>query len=223
MSIASGVPVPQVFVLDREDGINAFAAGFRPADAVIAVTRGVLVHLNRDELQGVIAHEFSHVLNGDMRLNMRLIGSSSASRDRDDRGHDPRFWPRSSGRKSGGGLAVIYLAALVVLLLGWIGLFFGRLIQGRSREPRIARRCLGGAVHARSGWTRNALVKIGALGAASRFADADVEEVAQLLFAEESGAFSRRILQYSSASAKSTRASSLPNPTPSGAASTKSG
>ena len=74
MSIASGVPVPQVYVLDHEEGINAFAAGFTTSDAVIGVTRGTLEKLNRDELQGVIGHEFSHILNGDMRLNLRLIG-----------------------------------------------------------------------------------------------------------------------------------------------------
>ena len=73
MSIASGVPVPAVYVLDREPGINAFAAGFRPEDAVIGVTNGAMRFLTRDELQGVIAHEFSHILNGDMRLNLRLV------------------------------------------------------------------------------------------------------------------------------------------------------
>src|SRR5687767_12360766 len=66
MSIASGVPMPVIYVLDREPAINAFAAGFRPEDAVIGVTRGAMQFLARDELQGVIAHEFSHVLNGDM-------------------------------------------------------------------------------------------------------------------------------------------------------------
>ena len=74
MAIASGVPVPEIYVLEEENGINAFAAGYAPADAAIAVTRGTLELLDRDELQGVIAHEFSHVLNGDMRLNMRLMG-----------------------------------------------------------------------------------------------------------------------------------------------------
>jgi Zn-dependent protease with chaperone function len=73
MSIASGVPVPAIYVLDREPGINAFAAGFRPEDAVIGVTKGAIQFLTRDELQGVIAHEFSHILNGDMRLNLRLV------------------------------------------------------------------------------------------------------------------------------------------------------
>ena len=74
MSLASGVPAPRLFVMPREPGINAFAAGFTPADAAITVTGGALAQLNRDELQGVIGHEFSHILNGDMRLNIRLIG-----------------------------------------------------------------------------------------------------------------------------------------------------
>src|SRR5690606_2106279 len=74
IAIASGVPMPQLYVLEHESSINAFAAGYAPSDAAIAVTRGALDRLNRDELQGVIAHEFSHVLNGDMRLNIRLIG-----------------------------------------------------------------------------------------------------------------------------------------------------
>ena len=74
MAIASGTATPPVYVLDDEGGINAFAAGFSPSDAVIGVTRGCAEQLSRDELQGVIAHEFSHILNGDMRLNIRLIG-----------------------------------------------------------------------------------------------------------------------------------------------------
>ena len=74
MSIAAGLPVPEVYLLDEESGINAFAAGNAAADAVLGVTFGALKLLNRDELQGVIAHEFSHILNGDMRLNTRLIG-----------------------------------------------------------------------------------------------------------------------------------------------------
>ena len=65
---------PTVFVMDSEDSINAFAAGKTPSDAVVGVTRGCMTLLTRDELQGVIAHEFSHILNGDMRLNMRLMG-----------------------------------------------------------------------------------------------------------------------------------------------------
>ncbi len=74
MAIASGTPTPPVYLMDQEEGINAFAAGFQPSDAVIGVTRGTAETLTRDELQGVIAHEFSHILNGDMRLNIRLMG-----------------------------------------------------------------------------------------------------------------------------------------------------
>ncbi len=74
MAIASGAPTPPVYLLDQETGINAFAAGFTPSDAVIGVTRGAADSFTRDEMQGVIAHEFSHILNGDMRLNIRLIG-----------------------------------------------------------------------------------------------------------------------------------------------------
>ena len=86
MAIASGTPVPPVYLLDNEEGINAFAAGTTPQNAVIGVTRGTIETLKRDELQGVIAHEFSHILNGDMRLNIRLIGDSQRHpADRHDR------------------------------------------------------------------------------------------------------------------------------------------
>ena len=74
MALAAGIPVPPVFIMDREPGINAFAAGHQPGNAVVAVSRGCLDYLTREELQGVMGHEFSHILNGDMRLNLRLIG-----------------------------------------------------------------------------------------------------------------------------------------------------
>src|SRR5262245_17112888 len=186
MAIASGVPVPQVYVLEREAGINAFAAGYSPANAAITVTRGALVNLNREELQGVIAHEFSHVLNGDMRLSTRLIGLlfgltviAMVART------ILRVGPRSAGRKGGGGLAVIYVAALIVLALGWIGLFFGRLIQAAVSRNRESLADASAVQFSRNPTgLRNALVKIGALGIGSRFSDADAEEVAHLLFAE---------------------------------------
>ncbi|MBX3703707.1 MAG: M48 family metallopeptidase [Steroidobacteraceae bacterium] len=186
MAIASGVPVPQVFVLDREAGINAFAAGHNPANAAIAVTRGALVNLNRAELQGVIAHEFSHVLNGDMRLSTRLIGwlfglTVVAMVARFVLRHAPRG---GGGRKGGAAVGVIMAAAAIVLLLGWIGLFFGRLIQAavsRKRES-LADASAIQFTRDRDG-LRGALVKIGALGVGSRFMDTDAEEVAHLLFA----------------------------------------
>ncbi len=187
IAIASGVPVPQVYVLEREAGINAFAAGYSPANAAIAVTRGALVNLNRDELQGVVAHEFSHVLNGDMRLSTRMIGLlfgltviAMVART------ILRVVPRGgdSGRKSGGGLAVIIVAALVVLALGWIGLFFGRLIQAAVSRNRESLADASAVQFTRDPTgLRNALVKIGALGAGSGFSDADAEEVAHMLFA----------------------------------------
>ncbi|MGH8131121.1 MAG: M48 family metallopeptidase [Steroidobacteraceae bacterium] len=186
MAIASGVPVPQIYLLEREAGINAFAAGHNPANAAVAVTRGALVNLNRDELQGVIAHEFSHVLNGDMRLSTRLIGllfglTVIAMIARTVLRHAPR----GGGRKGGGGIAVVYVAALVVLILGWIGLFFGRLIQAAVSRNRESLADASAVQFTRDPQgLRGALVKIGALGIGSRFADADAEEVAHLLFAE---------------------------------------
>lgn len=74
MAIASGIPTPDIYVLEKEESINAFASGMSPSDAALAVTRGALESLDRDELQGVVAHEFSHILNGDMRLNIRMMG-----------------------------------------------------------------------------------------------------------------------------------------------------
>jgi Zn-dependent protease with chaperone function len=87
MAIASGMPVPEVYVLDNERGINAFAAGHTRDDVAVGVTRGCVKLLNRDELQGVIAHEFSHILNGDTRLNLRLMGLMHGL-----------FWPTPVGR-----------------------------------------------------------------------------------------------------------------------------
>ena len=139
MAIASGVPVPRVFVMDNETTINAFAAGHSINDAVVTVTRGTLTRLSRDELQGVIAHEFSHVLNGDMKLNLRLIGVLYGLLIVALAG---RFLLEIGGRSRGGGdrssgsaIAVIFIAGLTLWILGYIGVFFGRLIKaGVSRQ-----------------------------------------------------------------------------------------
>lgn len=135
MALASGVPVPDVYIMDQENGINAFAAGFSTSDAVIGVTRGAIKHLTRDELQGVIAHEFSHILNGDMRLNLRLIGWIHGIICLALLGEvlvrSQRF---SSRRKNGGGIIILGLALIVI---GSIGAFFGKLIKcavSRQRE-----------------------------------------------------------------------------------------
>ena len=139
MAIASGVPVPRVYVMDEESSINAFAAGHSINDAVVAVTRGTLTRLNRDELQGVIAHEFSHVLNGDMRLNMRLIGILFGLTVVAMAG---RFLLEIAGRSRGGGrsgggvLAALFLAGVTLWVLGYIGVFFGRLIKAAVSRQR---------------------------------------------------------------------------------------
>ena len=133
MSIASGVPTPRLFVLEQEDGINAFAAGYAPADAAITVTRGALARLNRDELQGVIGHEFSHVLNGDMRMNVRLIGLLNGILLLGLVGL--RFLQFGGGRggKKGNPLLVI---AIALLVLGFVGQFFAGLIQAAVSRQR---------------------------------------------------------------------------------------
>ncbi len=143
MSIASGVPMPAVYILDDEPGLNAFAAGFTPSDAAVAVTSGALEKLTRDELQGVVAHEFSHILNGDMRLNIRLVGVlfGILMLAMIGRGILRSLRYTGSGRssrkgKGGGGIAVIIIAGLVLLIVGYIGYFFGRLIQAAVSRQR---------------------------------------------------------------------------------------
>jgi Zn-dependent protease with chaperone function len=137
MAIASGVPVPQVFVLDQESGINAFAAGFSISDAAVAVTRGTLATLNRDELQGVIAHEFSHIFNGDMRLNIRLMGVLYGILAIGVIGHTVmRVTGVSSRRSRGKGAGGIVLAGLALMVIGYIGTFIGRAIKAAVSRQR---------------------------------------------------------------------------------------
>ena len=150
MAIASGLPVPAVYILDDEAAINSFAAGLTSSDAVVTVTRGTLAKLSRDELQGVVAHEFSHILNGDMRMNMRVsavifgilvIGLAGRA----------VLWGMRYGRvgssrgKGGGGVLVILGIGLALLVVGYVGYFFGKLIQasvsGRGSSSRTPRRC----------------------------------------------------------------------------------
>jgi Zn-dependent protease with chaperone function len=142
MALAAGTPVPPVYLLP-ESGINAFAAGYSPADAVIGVTQGCLEQLNRDELQGVIAHEFSHILNGDMRMNIRLIailngilflGHIGYYMLRGSRGSSIRVGSRSGRNKnSAGGILVL---ALGLIVIGYLGAFFGNLIKAAVSRQR---------------------------------------------------------------------------------------
>ena len=140
MAIASGSPVPSVYLLD-EMGINAFAAGWRPSDAVIGITRGAITQLSRDELQGVIAHEFSHIFNGDMRLNIRLIGVLNGILLLGMIGYYlmrmVRFMGRSRNREGGNAVIVVLLLGLGLVVIGYTGTFFGNWIKAivsRQRE-----------------------------------------------------------------------------------------
>ncbi|MFC7300835.1 M48 family metallopeptidase [Cognatiluteimonas weifangensis] len=187
IAIASGVPVPKLYVLEHEAAINAFAAGYTPSDAVVAVTRGALDRLNRDELQGVIAHEFSHILNGDMRLNIRLIGVLFGILML---GVIGRKVLQLGGRgRNSRGAAVILVAALIALLVGYVGLFFGRVIKAgvsRTRESLADASAVQFTRQTRG--LAGALKKIGGLDAGSRLNDrGDAEEVSHMLFGDGVG------------------------------------
>jgi Zn-dependent protease with chaperone function len=188
MAIASGVPVPPVYILSDEKGINAFAAGHSPGDAVVAVSDGCLTYLTRDELQGVVAHEFSHILNGDMRLNIRLLGlifgilalsiigrvvvqfagRARSSSQRDDRSRQGAL-----------------LFGIGLWLLGLVGAFFGRLIEAAVSRQR---EFLADASAVQ--FTRNpegiggALKKIGGLAAGSLVKSPHAAEAGHMFFAD---------------------------------------
>lgn len=133
MAIASGTPVPPVYVME-EAGINAFAAGYSPSDAVIGVTRGAINTLGREQLQGVIAHEFSHILHGDMRINIRLIGVLHGILILGIIGyHLMRSGSYSRRSKDSGGIVILGLGLLVV---GYTGTFFGNLIKAAVSRQR---------------------------------------------------------------------------------------
>jgi len=193
MAISSGVTMPRVYVLQNERGMNAFAAGFSTKDAAVAVTRGLLDTLNREELQAVIAHEFSHILNGDMRLNIRLIGTLHGIFALTIFGmllwQAARIMSMTRGRSrkkdENGTMAIVvglFVLGLLIWLIGHIGYFFGRLIQSsvsRQREyladasaVQFTRNPMGLA---------NALKLIGAEG--SRLETPKTVEMEHMLFA----------------------------------------
>lgn len=138
MAIASGTPAPPVYVLIDEPGINAFAAGFSPRDAVIGITQGATEILNRDQLQGIVAHEFSHIFNGDMRLNIHLIGVLHGILMIGNIGYYiMRSMPRSrGGGKSSKGAGGIMLLGIGLMVIGYAGTFFGSLIKAAVSRQR---------------------------------------------------------------------------------------
>ncbi len=185
MAIASGVPMPDLFVLEEEAGINAFAAGYTSSDAAIAVTRGALETLNRDELQGVIAHEFSHILNGDMRLNIRMMGVlygimvvGLLGRTLLRSGHYA-----SLSRRRENNLPVVLLIGLGLTLIGWIGVFFSRVIKaGVSRQREYLADASAVQFTRQTEGIANALKKIGGYSEGSLIKERDPEEVSHMLF-----------------------------------------
>ncbi len=190
IAIASGMKVPPIYVMEDELSINAFAAGTRLDNAVIGVSRGALNILTRDELQGVIAHEFSHILNGDMRLNLRLIGvlfgilfiALAGRFVLEGTMRSSGFSSRRSNKSDGGGSIMLIGAGLFVI--GYTGVFFANLIKmavSRQREFLAD----ASAVQ----YTRNplgisgALKKIGALSDGSKIQNLHAEEVSHMFFA----------------------------------------
>ena len=180
MALASGVPVPAIYVMDAEESINAFAAGHTPSDAAIGVTRGCMKLLNRDELQGVIGHEFSHILNGDMRLNLRLMGVIFGILCLTIIG---RILLRTRGRRN-----PLPLFGLALVIIGWVGVFFGNLIQAAISRQR---EFLADASAVQ--FTRNpdglsgALQKIGGLVAGSQIESEHASEASHMFFGNALG------------------------------------
>ncbi|MEX2171494.1 MAG: M48 family metallopeptidase [Pirellulales bacterium] len=194
MSLAAGIPVLPIFYLSEEEGINAFAAGYSSSDAVLGVTRGAAEGLSRDQLQGVIGHELSHVLNGDMRMNIRLIGvlhgilllglvGRIVVRALSHGGH--RSSRRDSKDSGGGAMMVILLIGFALIVLGSIGTLIGNLIKAAVSRQR---EYLADASAVQ--FTRNpdglagALKRIGAAIAGSKLVTPAAAEASHMYFAQ---------------------------------------
>ena len=183
MAIAAGVRLPQAYVMEEEAAINAFSAGWTVSGTVVAVTRGALERLTRDELQAVIGHEFSHILNGDMALNVRMLGVLAGivalgsiggfvmrlARDADDL----RF------------AALGFTLGVALFAIGYVGLFFARLIKAAVSRQR---EYLADASSVQ--FTRNpegiagALDQIRASGAGSLIGNRYAEELSHMFFGQ---------------------------------------
>jgi len=179
MSIAAGVPMPQVYVLHNEPGINAFAAGHTTGDAAIGVTRGCIEMLSRDELQGVIGHEFSHILNGDMKLNLRLIGIIFGLLCIATIGRI-LLYARSSNSRDKNPLPLLGIA---LIALGAIGVFFGRLIQAAvSRQREFLADASSVQFTRNPGGLSGALQKIGRYGFGSKLESEHAPDLCHMFF-----------------------------------------
>ncbi|MBI3054993.1 MAG: M48 family metallopeptidase [Betaproteobacteria bacterium] len=187
MAIASGTPAPPVYLLANEPGINAFAAGFSPRDAVIGVTRGAIDHLSREQLQGVIAHEFSHIFNGDMRLNIRLMGALNGILILGILGYYLLYSSSFSSRRRSNDKGAVAILALAIglMAIGFAGTFFGGLIKASVSRQR---EYLADASAVQ--FTRNpdgiagALKRIGGLESGSKVENPGASEVSHAFFAQ---------------------------------------
>lgn len=193
MAIASGMPPPPVYLLD-DMGINAFAAGLTPYNAVIGVTRGTITYLSRDELQGVIAHEFSHIFNGDMRMNIRLMGVLHGILLIGLTGYyllrATRFTAGSRSRNGGNAVMVVLLLGVGLLVIGYVGFFFGQWIKATVSRQR---EYLADASAVQ--FTRNkdgiggALIKIGGSTWGSRLENPSAQQYCHAYFSDGVGGF----------------------------------
>ncbi|MCA9284197.1 MAG: M48 family metallopeptidase [Phycisphaerales bacterium] len=190
MAIASGTPVPPVYLLDEESGINAFAAGFSPAEAVVGVTRGGAERLSRDELQGVIAHEFSHILNGDMRLNIRLIGILHGilvigllGQILLRAGVYGGGGSRRSSRNKGSATAVILGIGAGLAVVGFAGTFFGNWIKAAvSRQREFLADASAVQFTRNPSGIAGALKKIGGFVGHARIANPNAAQASHMFF-----------------------------------------
>ncbi|EHR51090.1 Zn-dependent protease with chaperone function [Saccharomonospora marina XMU15] len=185
IAIASGAPVPDLYVLPHEPGINAFAAGWSPANAAVAVTGGALERLNRAELQGVIAHEFSHVVNGDMRLNIRLMGVLAGIVGLAVVGRILLAGGGRGGGRRDSGAGALVIVALAALAAGYIGVVAGRLIKAAvSRQREYLADASAVQYTRQTEGLAGALKKIGGLPTGSQLRSSKTEDVSHMLFGE---------------------------------------
>lgn len=182
IALASGVPVPEIYVLEQESGINAFAAGYSPSDAAVAVTRGTLEKLDRNELQGVIAHEFSHILNGDMRLNIRLIGALFGILVLALIGRRVFYHSHHLGRSRNSGGAAVLAVGLALVIVGYVGLFFGRVIKSAVSRQREYLADASAVQFTRDPASISGALKKIAVNADRSYLVVDSEEVGHMLF-----------------------------------------
>ncbi len=187
IAIAAGIPTPKVYLLDKEEGMNAFAAGYSSSNAVIGVTRGLVESLNRDELQGVVAHEFSHILNGDMRINIRLMGILFGILALGLIGYytlRSSMFTAGSSRQRGSAGFVLVTVGLGLMAVGFIGTFFGHLIKAAvSRQREFLADASAVQFTRNPGGIGNALRKIRDHQFGSKVINPRASEVSHMFFA----------------------------------------